>query len=263
MSLLASQLTFMIIIRNIFILALLSVSGLAQVTSVKHEYLDSLPSRGAAAIIEGSNFTDGWSDQADDILLLPENIRGVTVTIDGAPCRLRGVSPTRIAFVIAYDTPAIEPVRLKWNRLEVRNSATGAVFPFRVYINDTSPWLIQMADGYVAGLVQTGSGFAMIVNGVIPVTPGGARVMLWGTGVFSNFRPEWQIYYIILIDEEFNYYEIPGVTLSRGTMVYGWDNVIFDISPAVAAQFAGKTLDLVLQTPSAFSQSVKVKIAMQ
>ncbi len=246
----------------VILFSLITTPVLAQVTSVKHEYLDSLPSRGATAIIEGSNFTDGWSDQADDILMLPENIRGVTVTIDGVPCKLRGVSPTRIAFVIAYNTPAIEPVRLKWNRLEVRNSATGAVFPFRVYINDTSPWLIQMSDGYVAGLVQTGGGFSMIVNGVIPVV-GSARVMLWGTGVFSNFRPEWQLYYIILIDEEFNYYEIPGVTLSRGTMVYGWDNVIFDISPAVAAQFAGKTVDLVLQTPSAFSQSVKVKVVAQ
>lgn len=245
--------------RIIFILMLLSVSGLAQVTSVRHEYLDSLPSRGAATIIEGENFTDGWSDQADDILMLPENIRGVTVTIDGVACKIRGVSPTRITVVMPYDAPVIQPVRLKWNRLEVRNSGTGAVWPYRLYLNDTSPWLIKMVDGYPAGLTMNENGFAMIVNGVIPAS-GGARVMMWGTGIYSNLRPEWQLYYIILIDEDYNFIEIPGVTLSRGTMVYGWDNVIFDISPALGATLAGKTFDLVLQTPTAFSPSVKVTI---
>lgn len=246
------------LIITVFVI-LMSVTGWGQVTNVRHEYLDSLPSRGAAAIIEGANFTDGWSDQAADILMLPENIRGVTVTIDGVACKLRGVSPTRITFVVAYDAPVIQPVRLKWNRLEVRNSGTGVVWPYRMYLNDTSPWLIKMVDGYPAGLTMNGNGFAMIVNGVIPAS-GGARVMMWGTGVYSNLRPEWQLYYIILLDEDYNFYEIPGVSLSRGTMVYGWDNVIFDISSELGAMLAGKSLDLILQTPSAFSPSVKVTI---
>lgn len=244
--------------RIIFItilLFLLPVVGRCQVASVLTEYGDLLPSRGAYTVVKGTNLSNGLTETAVSIADLPRDLAGVTVDINGVQCGLRYVTDTEIRMVVPDEVPFVTPVRLRPNVLTVRNSA-GQVWTRRVYLNDTSPWLLpNKATQWPVGVAVSQAGFANILNGVIEVK-GETRVQLFATGARSFYPADWVSYYVYIIDSNENVYEIPAA-VSKGVILEGLDFVTFDI-PVELARLG--TCRLLLRTPSAFSNEVEVTI---
>lgn len=232
---------------------LLPVVGRCQVSDVRTEYGGLLPSRGASVMVKGTSLSGGVTETAVDIANLPRDLGGVTVDINGVQCGLRYVSNDIIRLVVPDEVPFVTPVRLRPNVLTVRN-AIGQVWTRRVYLNDTSPWLLPaLATEYPVGVSVSDLGWSSVVNGKIAVK-GQTRVQLWATGARSFYPADWVSYGIWVIDASDNVYYVPAWVVKSG-LVEGVDFVTFD----VPIEWAGLgPCRLLLQTPSAFSNEVKV-----
>lgn len=238
-----------------FLFWLLPLVGRGQAASVMAEYGQSLPSRGAFTVVRGTNLSNGLTETAVNLAELPRSLAGVTVDINGVQCGLRYVTDTEIRLVIPDEVPFVTPVRLRPNVLTVRNSA-GQVWQRRVYLNDTSPWLLPNRDTeWPVGIIQNGDGYLTITDGQISVK-GATRVQIWATGARSFYPADWVSYAIWVIDEGGNAYSTPAVVSPSG-LVEGIDVVTFDVPPEWTG--LGKCR-LLLQTPSAFSNEMEVTI---
>lgn len=238
-----------------FLFWMLPVVGRCQVASVMTEYGDLLPSRGSVAVVKGANLSNGITETAVNIVELPRSLGGVTVDINGVQCGLRYVSDGIIRLVVPDEVPFIPPVRLRPNLLTVRNSA-GQVWQRRVYLNDTSPWLLPNRDTqWPVGITMSDVGYASIINGKITVK-GETRVQLWATGARSFYPADWVAYAVWVIDADDNVYSVPAV-VNKFALVEGIDIVTFDMP----IEWAGLgECRILLQTPSAFSNEMNVTI---
>ena len=233
------------------LLYLLPVVGRCQIAGVMTEYGEMLPSRGSFAIVKGTNLAPA-TELAVDVVNLPRSLGGVVVEIDGVQCGLRYVSHDTIRLVIPDEVPFIPPVRLRPNTLTIKTIAGATLWSRRVYLNDTSPWLIpNKATQWPVGIQFSASGYSGVIDGVIEP---GARVQLWATGARSFYPADWVSYAVWIIDRDWNVYST-SATVSRFTLIEGMDLVTFD----VPAEWTGLgECRLLLQTPSAFSQEVEV-----
>lgn len=235
-------------------LCVLSLTAFGQISAVMTEYGDLLPSRGAFVVVKGTGLAPA-TELAVDVSNLPTDLGGVRVEIDGVACRLRYVSPDVIRLVIPDEVPFIPPVRLRPNNLTIKTTTGAVLWTRRVYLNDTSPWLLpNKATQWPVGMsFNQASGVSSIVDGAISVK-GETRVTLWATGARSFYPADWVYYYVYVIDGRDNVYELPA-SVSRFALIDGVDVVVFD----VPAEWAGMgECRLLLRTPSAFSQEVKV-----
>lgn len=241
--------------RIIFILfLLLPITAFGQISGVSTEYGNLLPSRGAFTVVKGVNLASA-TELAVDVSNLPTDLGGVRVEIDGVACRLRYVSPDIIRMVIPDEVPFIPPVRLRPNNLTIKTTAGAVLWTRRVYLNDTSPWLLpNKATEWPVGMsFNQATGVASIIDGVISVK-GETRVTLWATGARSFYPADWVYYYVYVIDAGDNVYELPA-SVDKFTLIEGVDVVVFD----VPAEWTGLgECRLLLRTPSAFSQEVRV-----
>lgn len=238
---------------------LLPLTAFGQIGNIRTEYGDMLPSRGAFSVIYGQNLSNGLTEMAVDVAHLPTDLGGVTVDINGVKCGLRYVSPDIIRFVVADETPFAPPVRLRPNILTVRNSA-GQVWWSRVFLNDTSPWLLpENHTEWPVGIQFSQSGGLQPVRGgaIYTSLTESVRVQLWATGARSFYPADWVSYYVYLIDAQDNIYALPAL-VHKFESVQGVDIVTFDVPPEYAN--LGE-VRLILQTPSAFSQEVKVTLS--
>lgn len=238
-----------------FILCLIPIAGRCQVSAVMSEYGDMLPSRGSFAVIKGRNFTS-LSELTVDVSDLPTDLAGVRVDINGVPCGLRYVAPDTIRFVIPDSTPFIPPSRVRPNILTV-HAASGFNYLYRLYINDSSPWLLpELNTEFPVGVqYSVSAGMGPIKAGVIHVGEG-VRVQLWATGARSFYPIDWVYYYIYLTKADGETFEIPA-WVEKLQAVAGVDVVTFDL-PADYAGFG--ECRLLFRAPSAFSQEVKVTL---
>lgn len=234
---------------------LLPVVGRCQIASVMTEYGELLPSRGALSVIRGANLAT-VTEQAVDLANLPTDLGGVRVDVNGVLCGLRFVSPDTVRLVIPDEAPFFPPVRLRPNVITVRN-ADGQVWWRRVYLNDTSPWLLtQRGSEHPVGITHSlANGLQTTLNGIVNVA-GDTRVQIWATGARSFYQGDWVFYYVYLIDSGENVYELPA-RVSKSLVVEGMDYVTFDIPAAYTNMGPCR---LLLRTPSAFSQEVQITI---
>ena len=227
---------------------LMSLSALAQIASVGHGVGGGALSRGSLAVAKGAHLATETVAVA-----LPEaatTLGGVTVTLDGVPCRIYAVSPEEIRFVVADEIP-YPRVERRWPGWwyiypQILRVSGPMTFEYRLNLTDTSPWWIRH-DGALFGVAVGEAGATTVFHGgKIPVIAG-AKIQLRGSGLRSFRPPEWVFYKVLLYDGE-NLLETEAEVF-RDTLAPGVDIVQF----AAPSEWKGKAGWLWLQTPSAFS----------
>lgn len=236
------------------LLILLPVAVSAQISYVSHAFGLGPVSRGSLAVIRGVNLAPVEATSSDPIFW-PLTLGGVTVTIDGLPCKIYSVSPTEIRIVIPDEAPfpTYRLTRFGWyispNVLRVQGVMTQE---YRFHLSDTAPWWYTV-NGKVIGSVMTYTGpVGVVENGVIPIVAN-TSIMLRASGARS-FRPPELVFYKVLFFVDGELSEVDA-TVSKDVMVPGIDLVKFVPLP----EWAGKRGLLFLQTPSAFSEGVEVE----
>lgn len=236
------------------LLILLPVAASAQISYVSHALGLGPVSRGSLAVIRGANLASVEATSSDPVLW-PLTLGGVTVTLDGLPCKIYSVSPTEIRIVIPDEAPfpTYRLTRFGWyispNVLRVQGFT---MTEYKFHLSDTAPWWYTV-NGKVIGSVMTYTGpVGVVENGVIPITPN-TSVQLRASGARS-FRPPEYVFYKVLFFVDGVLSEVDA-TVSKDVMIPGIDLVKF----TAPAEWAGKRGLLFLQTPSAFSEGVEVE----
>lgn len=239
----------------LFLLALMRSAAAGQITGISHAYGNGPASRGAIAAVIGSNLATE-TITASNPFTLPTTLGGVSVSIDGLPCLLRSVSPTRIEFIVPDNVPPSRYVKVWygwWISPQVLRVSGAMSYEYRFHLTDSSPWWYTI-NGWLIGSVMTYTGPVDTVgDGIIPYHPN-TTVQLRASGCRSSYPAEWIFYRV--------WFYVPGedtidevdATISRDVIQPGVDLVKFAPKP----EWAGKTGLLFLQTPSNFSSGVEV-----
>lgn len=243
------------IIFALFLLALMRSAAAGQITGVSHAYGDGPASRGSVAAVLGAGLATD-TVHAPDPFNLPTTLGGVSVSIDGLPCLIRSISPTRIVFIVPDNVPPSRYIltRFGWWISPQALRVTGVMLhEYKFHLTDSAPWW-ETWNGSPIGSVMSYTGPVDVVrNGVIPFIPN-TSVVLRASGCRSSYPVDWIFYRV--------WFYVPGsdaidevdATISRDVIQPGVDLVKF----APKAEWAGKTGLLFLQTPSSFSAGVEV-----
>lgn len=239
----------------IVLMLLLASSTAAQVRGISHAYGDGPASRGAIAAVIGERLATETATTPDPFNW-PLSLGGVSVSIDGLPCRLRSVSPTRIEFLVPDEVPFSRYTLTRfgwWISPQVLRVSGVMAYEYRFHLTDSAPWW-ELFNGAPLGVVMSYTGPVDLVrDGVIPHIPN-TSVQLRASGCRSFRSPELVFYRV--------WFYVPGsdeidevdATVSRDVLLPGVDLVKFAPKP----EWKGKTGLLFLQTPSAFSIGVEV-----
>lgn len=237
------------------VLALAAAPAFAQITGVSHGYGDGPASRGAIAAVIGSNLATE-TITASNPFTLPTTLGGVSVSIDGLPCLLRSVSPTRIEFIVPDDVPPSRHVLTRfgwWISPQVLRVTGVMSYEYKFHLTDSAPWW-ELWNGSPIGAVMSYTGPVDTVgNGIIPYYPN-TTVQLRASGCRSSYPAEWIFYRVWFYVSGEDAIDEVDATISRDVIQPGVDLVKFAPKP----EWAGKTGLLFLQTPSNFSAGVEV-----
>lgn len=243
------------ILFALFLLALLRTAAAGQITGISHAYGNGPASRGSVAAVLGVNLAAD-TVYAPDPFTLPTTLSGVSVSIDGLPCLIRSISPTRVVIVVPDNVPPSRYVLTRfgwWISPQVLRVTGVMSYEYKFHLTDSAPWW-ELWNGSPIGAVMSYTGPVDTVgNGIIPYYPN-TTVQLRASGCRSSYPAEWIFYRV--------WFYVPGegaidevdATLSRDVIQPGVDLVKFAPKP----EWAGKTGLLFLQTPSNFSAGVEV-----